>query len=70
MKLYRSETGAETIEYIIALTILLVVFLMAGRILQESAEERADESMKSSQDNVPHITTSDTLCSLGADACK
>ncbi|MBN8550636.1 MAG: hypothetical protein J0M12_15075 [Deltaproteobacteria bacterium] len=64
------ERGASMLEYVMALAVLIMAFVIGGIILQRSSRERASASMTSTGNVIPHVTDADTLCTLGPDACK
>jgi hypothetical protein len=66
-----SQLGANLTEYVIILTILIVVFLAGGLAIESAASTRGDFSMEVGNSTVPCATG--PLAAVGAvspDACK
>ncbi len=61
-----NQSGATMIEYIIALTILAVVFIAISPVLRQAGEDRANISMDSAKGMVPCGSGS----GLSGDQCK
>ena len=63
-----SQIGANLTEYVIILTILIVVFLAGGLAIESAASTRGDFSMEVGNSSVPCATG--PLAGVGGDACK
>lgn len=64
----QSDSGASLTEYVIVLTILIVVFLAGGLAIESAASTRGDFSMEVGNSSVPCATG--PLATVGGDACK
>lgn len=65
----KCQRGASMTEYALALALLAIAFVWAGRALQRSSEERGNMSMNAARDMVP-CDPSLPLSGVDPDVCK